>query len=202
MNVLDIAYSLAALVTAPWWMRKTRSGWAERFARVLPELPPKREGVPRIMVHAVSVGEVNALRELVPRLAGEADVVVTVSTDTGMARARVVCRAVHRREVPAGRVGCRAAVSGRGAAGRGGAGRAGALAELCARVRCPIDPRGGDQREAERAVVPGVPTHPAVDLAGVCLALGRGGAGWGVRRAVLRDGCARGPRRVDRLDEV
>lgn len=88
MNVLDIAYSLAALVTAPWWMRKTRSGWAERFARVLPELPPKREGVPRIMVHAVSVGEVNALRELVPRLAGEADVVVTVSTDTGMARAR------------------------------------------------------------------------------------------------------------------
>ena len=88
MNVLDIAYSLAALVTAPWWMRKTRSGWAERFARVVPALPPKQAGVPRIMVHAVSVGEVNALRELVPLLAGEADVVVTASTDTGIARAR------------------------------------------------------------------------------------------------------------------
>lgn len=87
VNLLDLGYSLAAVATAPWWMRKTRSGWSERFARVLPDLPPKREGVPRIMLHAVSVGEVNALRELVPLLCAEAEVVVTASTDTGVARA-------------------------------------------------------------------------------------------------------------------
>jgi len=88
VNVLDIAYALTAVATAPWWMRKTRSGWAERFARVLPEAPDRREGRLRIMLHAVSVGEVNALRELVPLLAAQADVVVTASTDTGIARAR------------------------------------------------------------------------------------------------------------------
>jgi len=88
LNLLDIGYALTALVTAPWWMRKTRSGWSERFARTLPDLPGKAPGRPRIMLHAVSVGEVNALRELVPRLAREAEVVLSVSTDTGIARAR------------------------------------------------------------------------------------------------------------------
>ena len=88
MNILDLVYVLAAVVTAPWWMRRRRSGWAERFARVLPELGPKQPGRPRVMLHAVSVGETNALRELVPLLCREAEVVVTASTDTGLARAR------------------------------------------------------------------------------------------------------------------
>lgn len=88
MNALDLVYGLAAGVTAPWWMRKSRSGWGERFARVLPEVGPKRPERPRVMLHAVSVGETNALRELVPLLTREAEVVITVSTDTGIARAR------------------------------------------------------------------------------------------------------------------
>lgn len=88
MNRLDVLYGAAALVTAPWWAGKARSGWGERFARVLPEVPARRADRPRVMLHAVSVGEVNALRGLVPRLCREAEVVVTASTDTGMARAR------------------------------------------------------------------------------------------------------------------
>ena len=45
--------------------------------------------MPRVMVHAVSVGEVNALRALVPMLVESgAEVVVSVGTDTGIARAR------------------------------------------------------------------------------------------------------------------
>lgn len=40
------------------------------------------------MLHAVSVGEVGALRALVPMLTGDAQVVVSVGTDTGIARAR------------------------------------------------------------------------------------------------------------------
>jgi 3-deoxy-D-manno-octulosonic-acid transferase len=43
---------------------------------------------PRILLHAVSVGEVSALRGVVPLLVPHADVVISVTTDTGIARAR------------------------------------------------------------------------------------------------------------------
>lgn len=87
MNLLDLAYMTAAGLTAPWWMRKSRSGWPERWARAVPDLPVPT-GRPRIMLHAVSVGEVNACRAIVPMLASEAEVVLTVTTDTGITRAR------------------------------------------------------------------------------------------------------------------
>lgn len=88
MNLMDVLYVPAAVVTAPWWARKTRSGWGERFGHI-EALPPKKPGVPRILLHAVSVGEVNTLRSLVPMLVeGGAEVVVSASTDTGLARAR------------------------------------------------------------------------------------------------------------------
>ncbi len=88
MNLLDCLYLPAALLTAPWWARKTRGGWAERFGNAA-ALPPKRADRPRVMLHAVSVGEVNALRSLTPMLVEDgAEVVVSVTTDTGIARAR------------------------------------------------------------------------------------------------------------------
>lgn len=88
MNLLDVLYVPAAVVTAPWWARKTRSGWGERFGHI-DALPAKRPGVPRILLHAVSVGEVGTLRSLVPLLVeGGAEVVVSASTDTGLVRAR------------------------------------------------------------------------------------------------------------------
>ncbi len=50
-----------------------------------PSLKPAER---RILLHAVSVGEVNAIRGLVTQLvASDADVVISVTTDTGMARA-------------------------------------------------------------------------------------------------------------------
>lgn len=45
-------------------------------------------GRPRIVLHAVSVGETAALRSLVPLLADQAEVIVSTTTDTGLARAR------------------------------------------------------------------------------------------------------------------
>lgn len=51
-------------------------------------LPDPAGGRPRVLLHAVSVGEVNAIRGLVRELAGRADVVVSATTDTGLARAR------------------------------------------------------------------------------------------------------------------
>ncbi len=88
MNALDALYLPLAIITAPWWARKTRSGWGERFGHI-PLLPAKQPGVPRVLLHAVSVGEVGTLRGLVPMLRGRgSEVVVSVSTDTGLKRAR------------------------------------------------------------------------------------------------------------------
>lgn len=83
--VLDAAYLLAAAATAPWWLRKKRGAWAERFGHTS-VLPAKTR--PRVMLHAVSVGEVNLIRALVDVLRADADVVVASTTDTGAARAK------------------------------------------------------------------------------------------------------------------
>ncbi len=88
MNGLDVAYTIAAGLAAPWWARKTRGGWDERLGNVGRELGTSAPGRPRVMLHSVSVGETSALRRLVPLLAERAEVVVTATTDTGIARAR------------------------------------------------------------------------------------------------------------------
>jgi len=85
MNLLDLGYWLLAGLTAPIWARKARGDWRRRFGHADPLGKP---GKPRIMLHAVSVGEVNALRALVPMLTDHAEVVISVGTDTGIARAR------------------------------------------------------------------------------------------------------------------
>lgn len=92
MNLLDLIYLPVALVSAPMWMRKQRSGWGERFGDVRSMLkdPDWSGDTPTILIHAVSVGEINALRDLIPRLTDEARVVVSVTTDTGLARARTL----------------------------------------------------------------------------------------------------------------
>lgn len=89
-KLTDAVYLGVAAVTAPWWLRKARGGWAERFGRIEP-LPPKGDdGRPRVMLHTVSVGETNAIRALVPLLTPHARVIVTATTDTGLARARAL----------------------------------------------------------------------------------------------------------------
>lgn len=97
MNLLDVIYGLVVAGTAPWWARKKRQGWRERFGHVEP-LSVSQER-PRVLVHAVSVGEVSALRPLVPMLRDKYDVAISVSTDTGIARARELfgstCRVVR-----------------------------------------------------------------------------------------------------------
>lgn len=88
MNPLDVMYAIGAVALTPWWATKIRSGWRERLghARPLGQTP-----LPRLMIHAVSVGEVNAVRELVPLLASRGvEVVLSVGTDTGIARARAL----------------------------------------------------------------------------------------------------------------
>ncbi|HHN78570.1 MAG TPA: hypothetical protein ENK11_07855 [Phycisphaerales bacterium] len=94
MNRLDPLYCLLAVAAAPVWLRKARGGWGQRFGRVGKMLknPGPTQGRKRVMLHAVSVGEVNALRSLVPRLTPHADVIISATTDTGLACARSLYR--------------------------------------------------------------------------------------------------------------
>ena len=91
MTPLDLAYLALAGVTAPVWARKRRDAWPERMGRVEPLRAP--EGVPRLMLHAVSLGEVNATKPLVQRLLDadpELHIVLTTTTDTGTERAHTL----------------------------------------------------------------------------------------------------------------
>ena len=89
----DLIYLAAALVASPFlaW-RLARSGkwrtdWGERFGRT----PPLPASPRTLLLHGVSLGEINATRSLVDALV-EADpnlrVVISATTDSGMARAR------------------------------------------------------------------------------------------------------------------
>lgn len=94
------AYSLlllAALVlSAPWWLwqmlrhGKYRAGWSERLGRV-PDRLFEHGSVNTIWVHAVSVGEVLAVTQLVSELKAQLPdwrMVVSTTTDTGQKLAR------------------------------------------------------------------------------------------------------------------
>ena len=81
-------------VTAPIWAwrmhraGKLRTDWGARFGHGAALATPERR---RILIHAVSVGEVNAIRQLVDRLANDhtkPDIVIAATTDTGFARAQ------------------------------------------------------------------------------------------------------------------
>lgn len=91
--LLDACYLAIAIVTSPVWLirmavkGKLRTDWAARFGRVQGIHPKSRR---RILIHGVSVGEINAARLLIERLAARDDceIVVSSTTDTGFARAR------------------------------------------------------------------------------------------------------------------
>jgi 3-deoxy-D-manno-octulosonic-acid transferase len=103
---LDIAYAAAALVTSPLWgvnmlrTGKWRTDWPARFGRV--SSPPRAaatDGRKTLLLHAVSVGEVNAIRLLVRQLHEQAGpklrIVISATTDTGIARARSLFEPEH-----------------------------------------------------------------------------------------------------------
>lgn len=92
--LLDLIYLATAVVTSPVWLvrmirtGKIRTDWAGRFGRAEAIADAGRK---RVLLHAVSVGEVNAIRKLVERLAApptSAQVVVAAATNTGFARAK------------------------------------------------------------------------------------------------------------------
>ena len=103
MSVMyDIAYAVGVVASSPVWVcrlaatGKWRTDWAARFGRVE---PLGRGAAKTLLIHAVSVGEVNAIRLLVQRLAERAPnlrLVISTTTDTGQARAKSLFEPRHR----------------------------------------------------------------------------------------------------------
>jgi len=78
--LLDLLYALGLVAISP-------VGWAQRLGKA----PARHGGQPAIWIHAVSLGEVNGIRVLVDELASQLpdyEVVISTTTDTGMAQAR------------------------------------------------------------------------------------------------------------------
>lgn len=111
---MDLIYGAAAVVGSPVWgwnllrTGKWRTDWAGRLGCVKasdrpghphPGPLPEGEGAKkRLLIHAVSVGEVNLVRllvELFEREHPDVDVVISATTNTGVARAEQLYGARH-----------------------------------------------------------------------------------------------------------
>ncbi len=91
--IRDLLYGLILIVMTPFllwrrfFQRRYKGGWSERFGSA----PICEPGKKRIWIHGVSLGEINASRTLVDKFQSElpdCEIVITTTTDTGMARAK------------------------------------------------------------------------------------------------------------------
>ncbi|MDA1007791.1 MAG: hypothetical protein O2800_02130 [Planctomycetota bacterium] len=91
--VVDLMYLAGAVATSPIWIvlaalrHRKWLAWRDRFRF---STPLARKKQPRVLIHAVSVGEVNTSRGLIDAieaLPNHPEVVVTVTTPAGFARA-------------------------------------------------------------------------------------------------------------------
>ncbi len=94
--IFDLIYFLGLLLVSPWLIWRSmrtgryRTGWAGRLGRLSPDQHSMAASTGRrILLHCVSVGELASVAELVQellRLGDDIQVVISVTTDTGMAR--------------------------------------------------------------------------------------------------------------------
>lgn len=93
--LIDILYGVGILLYSPVVFYRMlrqdryRRGWSQRLGKIDRRTSDK----PCLWIHAVSVGEVNAARTLVDRLKTQMpdyEVVISATTDTGLARARAL----------------------------------------------------------------------------------------------------------------
>jgi len=92
MTAYDIAYALCGGLSAPVWLLipAARRKVAEAMANRMGNLAARKGDGPAVIIHAVSVGEINATRDLVRRLRDKGPaglhVIVSTTTQTGFAR--------------------------------------------------------------------------------------------------------------------
>jgi len=88
MNLYDLAYLFALIGSTPYWL--LRPSARRKVAAALQDKPRRDGDAPTIMIHAVSLGEINATRTLIDKLRvvmPGIHFVVSSTTDTGLARA-------------------------------------------------------------------------------------------------------------------
>ena len=97
MNLYDLIYGTGIALTSPFWMARAKA--RTKVLRALRERMGHMQALPgagpAVMIHAVSLGEMNAMRELVRQLSSrrpELRFVVTTTTDTGYARGQEIYR--------------------------------------------------------------------------------------------------------------
>ena len=92
---LNLLYGVAIILYSPKIVYRMlcqdryRAGWSQRLGRIERRNPEK----PCIWIHAVSVGEVNATQTLMDQLKNQLtdyEVVISATTDTGLARAKAL----------------------------------------------------------------------------------------------------------------
>jgi 3-deoxy-D-manno-octulosonic-acid transferase len=91
INFYDIAYGFGVAVSAPYWIAKpsARRKVLAAFAQRMGDVATRSSEQTAIMIHAVSVGEINAARALVDALGRERPelhVIVSTTTQTGYDR--------------------------------------------------------------------------------------------------------------------
>lgn len=88
VNLFDIAYGVGVGIASPYWLikpsarRKVLTAFTQRMGRV----PARDTSRPAIMIHAVSLGEVNATRALVASLRQQRpdlEFIISTTTQTG-----------------------------------------------------------------------------------------------------------------------
>jgi 3-deoxy-D-manno-octulosonic-acid transferase len=91
INTYDIAYGLGLAVSSPLWLlaRKSRHKVLGALRDRMGQLPTRDGAAPAVWIHAVSLGEINATRSLIDRLADRREglqFIVSTTTATGFAR--------------------------------------------------------------------------------------------------------------------
>ncbi|MEX0774275.1 MAG: glycosyltransferase N-terminal domain-containing protein [Phycisphaeraceae bacterium] len=98
---LDLLYGAGGAISSPLWgYRLLRTGkWRTDWQARLGKCAPISHDRPTLLIHAVSVGEVNLIRLLVDELHrrthGAWRIVIATTTDTGQARAQQLFEPVH-----------------------------------------------------------------------------------------------------------
>src|SRR5690606_1138374 len=96
MNGFDLAYGAGLALSAPMWLlvprarRKVLAALSQRMGRGI-DLSRRDLSRPAVLIHAVSLGEINATRKLVESLRGrrpDLQFIITTTTQTGFDRGR------------------------------------------------------------------------------------------------------------------
>lgn len=92
-NIYDIAYWSGLIVSSPFWLLKAsaRQKVLKALSQRSGQVARRESTAPAVMIHAVSLGEMNATRGMVERLRSlrpDVDFVISSTTDTGFMRAQ------------------------------------------------------------------------------------------------------------------